>query len=218
MTQGLGRETVSTRREVSKDFPKDVRDHKMTVLLDQGTHRHLRFSKPGCSNHWFEIVTWPGCLSIGGDMGTWVFSRVEDMFRFFRSSGELRINPSYWSEKLQNGVHGGKDKCQEFSAELFKEEVLERLEGWDLSPEALVAVTSELEEEVFNQEYDSEHAYYSALYEFSSNGVQFDCEMPDGKQYGYHYLWCLHGIVWGIQQYDQLAMLPTDRLTIAGDS
>jgi hypothetical protein len=32
----------------------------------------------------FDVVTWPGHLSISGDMGCFVFTRVDDMFTFFR--------------------------------------------------------------------------------------------------------------------------------------
>ena len=60
---------------------RDVAKHKMTVRLDNGLYRHLLFRQPDTSNLWFEIVTWPHCLTIHGDMGTWSFSRVEDMFR-----------------------------------------------------------------------------------------------------------------------------------------
>ena len=38
---------------------------------------------------------------VGGDIGDFVFRRLNDMFEFFRDddAGKLRINPGYWAEK-----------------------------------------------------------------------------------------------------------------------
>ena len=88
-------------RAMAERFPGDIAKHKLTVLRDDGLYRHLRCARPGSSFYWFEIVTWPGSLAIRGDMGGgWIFSRIEDMFAFFRSKGHGTINPGYWSEKL----------------------------------------------------------------------------------------------------------------------
>src|SRR4051812_7199267 len=102
-------------------FLKDVERHKMSVKLSDGVYRHLRFSKPLDSNMWFELVTWPGYLTISGDMGTWAFSRITDMFEFFRSrnDGELEINSGYWSEKLQAGASGGSRHSKVWDSDKF---------------------------------------------------------------------------------------------------
>ena len=72
----------------AEGFLKDVKNHGMEVRRDDGLYRHLIFRAPKDSWHqWFEVVTWPGSLAINGDMGSWCFSRIEDMFEFFRGSG-----------------------------------------------------------------------------------------------------------------------------------
>lgn len=77
-------------------FEDDTKDHKMEVVRDDGLYRHLKFrGKDGIC--WFDLVTWPHVLTIHGDCGTFVFTRIEDMFQFFRGP---TINPSYWSEKV----------------------------------------------------------------------------------------------------------------------
>lgn len=109
-------------------FTKDISTHAMTVLLYNGLYRHAKFKKPTDSwHHWFEIITWPGCLTINGDMGTWTFSRIEDMFSFFRCRNGLSINPAYWAEKLQSGSSGGYRQAKEFSMEDFSERLLDQL-------------------------------------------------------------------------------------------
>ncbi len=192
------------------EFLADVANHKLTVGLDNGLYRHLIFKQPVNSwNLWFGIVTWPGYLTICGDMGTWTFRRVEDMFTFFRDD-KLRVNKSYWAEKLENGTHSGRDGARDFSEDLFKERLLEQLtEYYCLEGERLKEVTEALQEEVLTQ--DGKYDLLIAARDFTHKGFHFDtCELPDGKEYTYHFVWCLYAIVWAIQQYDaiQPAALP----------
>src|ERR1700722_10858892 len=108
-------------------FLKDVANHKMTVLLDSGIYRHVEFKKPGRCDMWFDLITWPGCLTVRGDMGTWTFARVEDMFKFFRSNpNKLEINADYWSEKLCTGVHGGRDSAEVWEEEVFRANLIDQ--------------------------------------------------------------------------------------------
>lgn len=75
-------------------------EHEMAVLHDDGLYRHLRFSRPETGVYSFDIVTWPGYLSLTGDLTSGLtFCRIEDMLEFFAGD---RINPGYWSEKLVN--------------------------------------------------------------------------------------------------------------------
>ena len=185
-------------------FLSDVANHQLTIKLDNGLHRHLVFrAKTNSWNMWFEIVTWPGSLIVHGDMGSWTFSRLEDMFQFFRDD-KLRINPHYWAEKLQQGFHGGRDAARVFSEDFFKQRLLEQLtEYYALEGDQLKTVTEALHEDVLNQ--DGKYDLLIAARDFKSGKFQFDtCELPSGKQYAYHFIWCLYAIVWGIQQYDSM--------------
>jgi len=191
-------------------FLGDISKHRMKIPLDQGIYRHLRFAQPENSNLWFDLVTWPGVLTIHGDMGTWTFSRVQDMFTFFRSE-KLKINASYWAEKLQHGTHGGRDGALVWSDDLFREQLLDRVNDSGLKGEDLKVVLDALQNEVLCQ--DNKYELLIAARDFSCKipsreserygSFQFDaCDLPKGKEYHYHFLWCLHAIVWGIQQYD----------------
>ncbi len=80
-------------------------DHKMTIEHDDGVFRSLVFARPGTSIYKFRICTWPGHLAITGDLNSYVFSRLYDMFEFFShdndpASMRLEINADYWAEKL----------------------------------------------------------------------------------------------------------------------
>lgn len=180
-------------------FAGDVAEHEMTVLRDDGLYRHVRFKKPGTISLYFDLITWPGCLTIHGDMGTWTFSRIEDMFSFFAGSG--RIDLRYWHEKIQ----GERDGAKEWSPEMFRQHVTERYNDDAKSdPEApylkdlWVAITEDLLTQA-----DDEHAARSALYEFQGPG---DYEFTDSWEWGlmdytYHFIWCCYAIRWGVEKY-----------------
>lgn len=183
-------------------FLRDVKTHKMIVHRDDGVYRHLKFRAVKDSwNQWFEILTWPGCLTIHGDMGTWTFARVDDMFCFFRSDGELKINSSYWCEKVQaESRFGGPSK--KFSAEKFKAAIIGSLDGYGLTNKEKAEIIEALESDLFC-DGDDEFSVRRELAEFERGDFKFsDTNEISGQEYTFHFLWCLHAIVWAIQQYD----------------
>lgn len=200
------------RQPTAEQFLKDVANHQMTVLHSDGIYRHLHFaSSQSAFNQWFDLVTWPNFLTISGDMGCWTFSRVRDMFGFFRSKGELKINASYWSEKLQNGVHG--EGAKVWDDDTFKERLIARLPDYDFEGADLAGLTQALKDDVFGYDGPELMAYARDFeYRFADGrDFQFDCsEMPSGDDYCFHFLWCLYAIVWGIQQWDALPKPPSE--------
>lgn len=108
----------NTVKDTRDYFLKGVRFHELTVALDQGCYRHLILKKPD-TVHWsFHVVTYPNYLVISGDLGAFIFSRTEDMFRFFR---EDTLSLPYIAEKCLAG------KIREFSEEVAREHILDRL-------------------------------------------------------------------------------------------
>ncbi len=193
----------------SAQFLKDVAAHEMKILRDDGLYRHLEFhQKENSWNQWFEIVTWPGKLVVNGDMGSWTFARVEDMFSFFRHARgeEFYINPSYWSEKiLAESRFGGPSR--KFDVDTFKSSVLSRLDDCDLDVTDKAAIKEALDEEVFTGDEDESWIRRQlADFEYGDDKFSFsDTWEISGEAYTYHYLWCLYAIVWAIQSYDRKA-------------
>lgn len=209
-------------------FQSDVAHHSMTVLRDDGVDRHLRFRFAGGGFRWFDIVTWKGRLVITGDCETFVFSRLDDMFEFFRSSGD-RINPGYWQEKILDG----RDRAVGFDVEQFRDEVRQRrvglLRAWkangmgkDDRQELWGAVESEVIEMIDDQHEAVAHACVSDFAHYwydkkrQSHRIKIDTdEWPQCQTFDFHYIWCCRAIVWAIQQYDQhhaaqAATIPTE--------
>ena len=215
-----------TREQTEADFLKDVSEHEMEVLRDDGVYRHIRFKKPGTGCMHFDLVTWPGYLVYSGDMGCYVFSRLNDMFEFFRTDREylqrdgrqLCINLGYWSEKLQ-AVDGSRHEgsAKEFSEEKFSRAVIEDLVGWirgnayrttkDERRELWDAVMSE----VMGADGDSGgYRKQAAAHDFShfinndiGNFHFQDFWEHDLTEYTFRFVWCCYALAWGILKYDE---------------
>lgn len=217
------------RTEVLGRFEKDIADHTMRVLLDQGVYRHLRFQKHGSSGHWFELVTWPGHLSITGDMGSFTFARLEDMFQFFRTErgvGPTEINPGYWAEKIEaanKSLSRKSNGITEFDLSKFKGHVIEdgaalardlRARGFDR--DSIREMIAELRS-IADNHYDDEWQAFEAadVWSFEAKKGRLPGAIRTKKVYlddffenncrscTFHYIWCLYAIVWGIRKYDE---------------
>ena len=211
-------------RALSEEFLADVAGHRLIVLHNDGLYRHLRFKAMQNGWHmWFDLVTWPGHLTVNGDMGTWTFARMEDMFNFFRQGDKLTINPDYWAGKSRHGTNGGRNSCKEWDADLFRERLTKQLsEYYSYEGADLAVLTKALRDDVLGA--DSRCDLFIAAREFSyrfadGRTFQFDlCELPTGEDYSYQFRWCLYGIVWGIQQYDKLQSANAEKPQPASES
>lgn len=186
-------------------FQETIGQHQLTIIHDDGLHRHLRCARPQSSDRYFNITTWPGFLCISGDMGCYVFQRIEDMFAFFRND-EMGINPGYWAEKLQAGPSIAPDEIsKEWVEDKFRLEIKEWFDDAteDWSEEDKAEAWEEVESEVLS-EADNEWRAINAAMEFRFNDEELfqDFWEVDCKRWKTHYLWCCYAIVWAIQQYD----------------
>ena len=202
--------------QIKKYFDKEIADHVMTIHQDSGLYRHIRFAKPGTGIYHFCLTTFPGHLCISGDMGAFVFSRVEDMFSFFRSPGMSQgINPSYWGEKLKSiSTNGGYEK---FDVDEFKENVEEWFASFreDLDNEELAdKIWADIKARVVDPattDGDGWEAMQSAIY-YEYDDMVADIQVRNIFQdfwehsctrYNHNYIWCLWAIVHGIKMYDE---------------
>lgn len=185
-----------------REFQLSTACHEMTVLHDDGLYRHLRFAKPGTGIYRFDLVTWPGHLSITGDLEGYTFCREPDMFGFFAGC-DGDINPGYWAEKLV-----AKSVVKEFDEDSFTQLVvddfMERRHDYSEAAPIFRAIRDRV--------LDDLHGYSEQ--EARERLEQFDYCGPNGEVFEYsdvwewdltdwsvHYLRALQAIVWGINQY-----------------
>lgn len=183
------------------EFERVTEGFEMTIEQDDGVHRCILFRKPNGSCGWYRLVTWPGSLCIRGDYGTFVFSRLQDMFQFFRSPTGS-INPDYWAEKIDAANrHGG---AEEWSRDLFVSAIVgDFREYWqDRDRAERRECFRELRERVLGRDNEQEamNAAWGFQWKRFNLGDFYEHRMTEPT---FHYLWCLHAIVGGIQQYDE---------------
>lgn len=190
-----------------QQFLKDVRKHGTTIMRDNGLYRHLRCQQPGTYVMGFDILTWPGYLAYTGDMGAYVFTRVEDMFEFFRndttiSSGEgtLHINPEYWSEKCvaaETSRGMDSDGIMAYSPERYRQAVRQWLEDREASHEVRRSAIRDLDMHASDGEVRAVEAAleYDRIFDgFSEIRL---------REYTHRFTWCCYALVWAISQFDK---------------
>ncbi len=204
------------------EFLQDVASHKMTVVREDGLYRHISFGRPGSSTYRFDLLTWPGHLCYTGDMGTFVFQRLDDMLQFFRTDrredGSLRINLKYWAEKCEAECSRGQG-IREFDPEAFKREITEqrrsilvgygremtldqRTELWD-ELELVRCAADEGEARTMTAVQDWSLTYLTPhRHEVEYTLYLNTSDFPSCKRYTHSFLWCCYALAWGIEAYD----------------
>jgi hypothetical protein len=196
-------------------FKRDIATHQMLVIRDDGLHRHLRFKRPNTMCMHFDIITWPGHLCYTGDMGTFVFQRLEDMLEFFRQTTDrpYRIDFRYWAEKVQAADKGA--GLTEFSPEKFEHAVKTDALRWirdnahRTSREERRDLWEAITDEVLHADDDSggyrkqvaAHDFSHRLNQHTSFHFQ-DFWDHNVQQYTYGFIWCCFALAWAIAIYD----------------
>jgi hypothetical protein len=205
-----------------QDFLMDVDKHQMQVIRDDGVYRHIRFKRLETSCMHFDLVTWPGYLAYTGDMGCYVFSRLSDMFEFFRTDRKyaarngatLSINLGYWSEKLQ-AVDGSRSNgsATEFSADKFRRVINEYRLNWvreyrhDITQYERRELWEAVDSYVLSHIDDNEQVAMQHAYDFSFRVGRREFAFTDlfehnFTEYTHRFIWCCYALAWGIKQYD----------------
>ena len=160
----------------------------------------------------YHITTRPGYLVFTGDMGSFVFTRLSDMFDFFRDKDGYDINPGYWEEKLEAvDSRGG---AKEFSRDLAKETLIEHLQdhlaGIDSGDydkdQSDAEEAKEAIEHLIGLAEDDKHDFYETLRNWDADdagGLDMDCWWEwDFNDHTYRYIWACFAIVHAIKLYD----------------
>lgn len=191
------------------EFLRDVDAHVMTVFKDDGLFRHIRFERPYTLCMHFDLVTWPGHLCYTGDMGTFVFTRLADMFEFFRKGNGGHIDRRYWAEKCR--AQDKADGIVEYSPEKFAQAVRDDRLRWIrdakdcgyLNKTERRGLWTAIEQEVLAYARDGEQRAMQAAMEFSFRDYSFtDFWDHNVKEFTHRFNWCCMALVWGINKYD----------------
>lgn len=195
---------MGNKEDAERHFPRDIANHRVTIKRDDGVYRHVVLAEPGTRNMMFELITYPGGLLYTGDMGTFVFERLTDMFEFFRGRRPML---SYWAEKCRAGVV--KEASEAAMLEAVAEYVSDFAESHGLDDDAKADLLAEARDDA---ETDSVECFLDW-----ASGYSLDVETPEGERkftmpdaweceiedYTYRFYWCCMAIAWGIAKYDE---------------
>lgn len=209
-------------------FKRDVAEHAITVIRDEGVYRHIKFAQGDSSCYRFDLVTFPGYLCYTGDMGTYVFERTTDMFTFFRKKDWTSIDFRYWAEKCEAS---DRDGIRKFSHDAFvkwvREWVDERESGerpdadepdeLAIHAAAYAELRAAVEDDVCSADSNDVRCY-DAMNDFRHEGEAWSALHGKDAQFEFHdawdgfdsatheftlrFKWCCYAMAWGIQQYD----------------
>ncbi|QIR27543.1 hypothetical protein [Kluyvera genomosp. 3] len=211
-----------SKSDVSTRFLLDTAEHRLKIIREEGVYRHLRMQEPGTSCYYYDIITWPGYLTVSGDMGTWTFSRTYDMFKFF-GGWDGEINTGYWAEKLEAGA--GRRAydllAQDYDHAAFCTSMKEWLSDylidddeeeepdvdWDdesYEPDSDKARIRETVRDLCREDFGNDQVAYNAVNEADwpeCVDVWGLCTDITYKTYTTHFRWILFAITWAISKY-----------------
>jgi len=191
---------------VAARFARDVANHQMEIRHEDGLYRHIVFKQTDTMNMMFSLTTTPGRLIYAGDMGCFVFQRLEDMFAFFRRRKPVeQPNFGYWAEKI---VAADREGVKKPSVDKFREN-LKSYDTSGLTTEEEEAVSEFIEEACNEYETDGPQCAFRSVYDFSldteGNREQFftDFFEHEDTDYTFRFEWACYAIQFGIAMYDE---------------
>lgn len=200
-----------------EQFLDNVKNHTIESVVENGHHRDVVFSNAGSFNQRFRLVTWPGSLCFTGDMGTFVFCRLDDMFQFFRPrNGRWREEFNYWHEKLEavDNPDGSKERSKDMFVEVLRSYIPDAQDSEDEDFESVLSIRDQVAEEIdrLSEVYDNhgfERAFSEASEFFIGSNVRPDFTFTDLWDHSFsvftaRFEWCCWAIQWGIVQYDAM--------------
>lgn len=198
-----------------EQFESDVAEHTVAVLREDGLYRHLRCRRYDSYTYGFDVITWPGYLAYTGDMGCFVFTRLPDMFGFFRGRRAALVDRGYLAEKaVASDKHDG---IKEYSESMFRAAVKEDYDSFAEHHELTAKQAAELwqliDDDVLSRA-DNKHDAIDAAMGF--RWAPDHANEPIGREvfpdfwehrlddYTPRFRWCCYAIPWAIEHYDAL--------------
>lgn len=198
-------------------FLDNVAGHVLTVTHDVELYRRIVLGVPGSSFYRYEVVTWPGHVAIAGDMGSYVFERIDDMFEFFRgrTAGEY-LDLSYLAGKCEAAdKHAGLSEWvgEARSLDALAEILRESMDPDDgFAPTQADRIVAEWRKRVADD--------YGEMSSVDDVRELADCYRPDpdwprdpfadlwdrGRmfyEWSHHFAWCIFAIAFAVDKYDE---------------
>lgn len=180
-------------------FSENTKKHEIKMLVDSGMYRHIRFIEKGNNQYRFDLISWPGSICINGDMGTYVFSRVGDMFKFFANDD---LSYSYVAEKCKS--QDSKIPVWVYDPCMVEEEAWRQVEEHIKTyPDSAKYLREDIRALLESHLHD-EGVVSNEIYNYDNYGFRFNTDDWKTKILSYQFLWCVTAIQWGVKKYSEV--------------
>lgn len=199
-------------KDAEESFLRFTKEHVLEVLDEGAGMRRLVVRANKSWHYGFTITTWHNYLAITGDIGSYTFTRLPDMFEFFRSKDARGgINPGYWEEKVVAADRHGTD---EFDIDILRESIMEQYadtddeDGKRVVNQTRVKALEAIAHVGGGHPAGDEHEAIEAL---QGTGIDEPWELSR-RAYTIQFLNCCHAIVLAIRLYDERKAAPKKRI------
>lgn len=192
-------------------FRRDTRNHRMTVVKDDGLFRYIQVRNPSSISYSFNITTIPGYLIYTGDMGSYAFSRERDMFDFHRIEFHDHV-PAISYDYMAQKCEAIDRRCgtEGFDSKSFVSAAVQRFREGVPCERGRLNTFKEFRWDILDQHYqNSEQAigavmrWDSPLHSSAENVFsEFYEEGPFTKP-SFHFKWACWAIACTIRDYDR---------------
>jgi hypothetical protein len=189
-------------QQIADRFRRETAGHRLTVLHDHDSYRHLRFENPRHGGlYGFDLLTWPNGLALRGDGPNFILSLrpTADLFEMIRGSNNGGINPGYWQEKVVAG------QVKAWSEAKFRDWLIKAARAAETRHPGIVdAVRVEvLDSDEHNLEHEECARYAVAGFEHKGYRLRYPAKWErDFDDWSWEWLWACHALVRGVAEYD----------------
>lgn len=189
-------------KKIIEMFEKEIADHELKVIIDNGVNRILEFrNKNGSSNQFFNVLQTRNHICFTGDMGDFVFTNHnEDMLAWFHGNmsmayinekcraGETR---DYSEDTAREGIESMvTDFCYDYKDDFFNDEDFKESQYDEWRNELLEDVLGDLD-------FENEFTLHDSAYSLSvrvNDSIKFEIDTSDGlscRGYTHRFNWCV---------------------------
>lgn len=202
-------ETEAVVARAGEVFAGDAPRGTVNVLLDQGLYRHLQVTNHEGLTVWFEVVTWPGGLTLHGAPGTFtfMFPPVKDMLESLNMENEtsyfreepMEARVRRWAAVLASRstpafVYAGKGRAGRYLREAVK---AAEDQFPDLGPEVEATFFSSYA----SADMDTEDGFRASAAAFEHDDFRFLVKDWNLKIVDFRFAYACHCLVWAVEQW-----------------
>ncbi|OOH92163.1 hypothetical protein BMT54_01165 [Pasteurellaceae bacterium 15-036681] len=189
----------------STNFLNDIKNHKITVI-ENSEHskifKAMRADGSICQS--FTVIYADNKAIITGDMGHYVFGRLQNSYGFFLNN-ESAFNFGYVLEKLL--AEDKFNKAERYDSTQAEETIKSIIQEYreSLDEDDCQDDLNELEDSLEHIDFDSEIEVAAWLYSLTDESAEIfeEYNIDDFTVLDYRFIWCVYGLIWATREFEK---------------